>query len=235
MKLLMILCFSWLTGFLMDENKNQVEIKRTWQKPNDFRLFHNNFYVEKWDPAYKKMPFYMIATLNKTSVLQKTPIHFKEVEDECVGQKITYFKIPGNDDPTIPILVSNSLSEKSKLLTVAFSKTTFTSLEMRSLFQWKNAPVELFVQKNKGATDSADLCIRMGKKVQTLTAINLETDFPSTVIFAGDCTGDQQLDLILQINNEKGIYWILYASSPESDTTPAFKEIARCLYTATPC
>ena len=205
------------------------------QKAPDIVLFHNNHFKEKWKPGLKKTDFFYISAASGQPVLKKFKPVFEVVEDDCIGAKITYCRIPGNFDPMIPVFSSSVLTEKSRLINAEYDSNKLVNLSDKIGMRFKNERYTLRVQKNGQLSDSADLLIQTGLHVMKLGKTNLDTEFPVTLIYAGDITGDMRIDLILQLNTSRGIYWILYTAEMKAGNDLQFKEANRCLFTALPC
>ncbi len=208
-----------------------------WQQPASKKdyLFHNNCYVEQFDPAYRKQSFYAITTSNGKKMLAKVKVNFVPVDDECIGQKVTYFRIPGNKNPDIPLLASDMFTQDKPLTSATYLKTKFMSVADKIDMNFLNENYTLYLKKNKHASDSLNIMLKYNNAFQTLNVTNLEEEYPPKIIFAGDLSGDEGLDLILQVQEKNGIYWILYISTAKPNLQPELKERARCVYTALPC
>ena len=135
----------------------------------------------------------------------------------------------------IPVFSSSVLTEKSRLINAEYDSNKLVNLSDKIAMRFKNERYTLRVQKNGHLSDSADLLIQTGLHVMKLGKTNLDTEFPVTLIYAGDITGDMRIDLILQLNTSRGIYWILYTAEMKAGNDLQFKEANRCLFTALPC
>ncbi len=200
-------------------------------------MFHNNSYVEKtgFKPAYKKQLYYAIMNKAGKQILQKVSLKFEEVDDECIGEKIIYFRIPGNYDPDIPLLASTLLNERSVLKNASYTKKKFMDVKDRIDIQFLNENYTLSLKKNKQPNDSLDLSLVYNNNSQFLNRTVLDEEYPPKLIFAGDLSGDEGIDLILQVTEKQAIYWILLISTAKPTGKPALKEKASCFYTAVPC
>ncbi len=205
------------------------------QKPSEYLVFHNNHYVEDWKPAYKKMAYYTIEGKGMDKKLKKVKLKFHAVEDECIGARITYFKIPGNDDALQPLLSSASLSQKTVIKNAAYSKDAMVKAGDKIKIEFNGKGYTLLMEKNGEASDGLSLFLRDGTNKIPLGRTSTVEDYPVLLLYAGDINGDGAMDLIVRSNPKEAISIILYTSVMQPDKTYRIKEVSRCFFTSLPC
>jgi hypothetical protein len=220
-------------GLAFQQQTNQMPLQ-TYQEPRAYTLYHNNHYVEKWKPEYRKMVYYTIDGEGAQKRLKKVKVNFKTVDDECVGQRITYFNIDGNDNPELPLLVAPGINEKTPLLNALYQDNKLSEPSDKIEMTFDGGKQTLALKKNRDPKDSLDLYLLHENVQIQVCKTNLDPDYPVKLIYAGDLSGDKKMDLILQVNKSNGIYWILFISADQTGT-PELKQADRCLFTSLPC
>jgi len=208
---------------------------QTKQTPKKPVFFHQNHYVEKMDPNWRKQTFYMIVGEGNRGVLRKVIPGFELVNDECLGKKVTYIKVAGIDDPMVPILSAELFAEKPSVTSAVLSTNQFLAASDKINVQLAGENYVLSLKKNKVANDSMDIMLTYKDSTQHLNRTALDAEYPPTVIFAGDLDNDAVPEMIIQVYHQKGIYWILFKAEKVEGAKPRFTEKLRCTFTALPC
>lgn len=198
-------------------------------------FFHHNHYVEKMDQNWRKQTFYMIVGEGNRGVLRKVYPTFELVNDECLGKKVTYIKVPGIEDPMVPILSAELFGEKPSVTSAVVSTNQFLTPSDKINVLLAGDNYVLTLKKNKIAKDSMDIMLNCKDSTQYLNRTALDSEYPPTIIFAGDLDNDSIPEMIIQVYQQKGIYWILFKAEKVEGAKPRFTEKLRCTFTALPC
>jgi hypothetical protein len=226
--------YIFLLGLFFGSNAH-LSFGQTKLPPKKPVFFHQNHYVEKMDPNWRKQTFYMIVGEGNRGVLRKVNPTFELVNDECLGKKVTYIKVAGIEDPMVPILSAELFSEKPSVTSAVLSTNQFLAPTDKINLQLGGENYVLSLKKNKIAKDSMDIVLTYKDSTQSLNRTALDPEYPPTIIFAGDLDNDSIPEMIIQVYHQNGIYWILYKAEKTEGAKPRFTEKLHCPFTALPC